>query len=120
MSLTADMAFTIGAVIFILLDVVTGVVKGFLERNLSSSKMRTGFGHKVVYLLAITMAYVVQWLGGYGLDGVSGIPLSELSVTVICSGIIALEFLSICENACRINPDLQKLPFMKRLDENDE
>lgn len=119
MVITGDIAFTIGAFAFVLMDIVTGVAKGFVGSNLSSTKMREGFGHKLMYVMAIVMAYVVQWLGGYGFDGVSGIPYSDLSVTAVCSGIILLEFLSICENACAINPELERLPFMRRLAEID-
>lgn len=84
-----------------LLDVVTGLVKSFKEKNYQSSIMRLGLWHKCGNILLIMFAIMVDYSQMYIDIGVS-IPIIE----PVCSYIILNEIGSIIENLSMINPEL--------------
>ena len=86
---------------FILLDLVTGVVKAFKEKNWSSTVMREGLFHKIGSVLTIVFGIMVDYAQSYVDIGVS-IPMAA----AICGYIIIMEIGSIIENVCIINPEI--------------
>ena len=86
---------------FMLLDVVTGLVKSFKEKAYTSSIMREGLWHKCGSILCIVFAYMVDYAQTFVDLGVS-IPLVE----TVCAYIILNEIGSIIENLAMINPEL--------------
>lgn len=86
---------------FILLDLITGVVKAFKEKNWCSTVMREGLFHKIGSLLTIVFGVMVDYAQTFVDIGVT-IPMSS----AICSYIIIMEIGSIIENVCIINPEI--------------
>ena len=57
---TADLVMSACAVLYMLFDVISGVIKGAKLKNLSSTKMQEGLAHKAMYILIIAMSYTLQ------------------------------------------------------------
>lgn len=84
---------------FMVLDVVTGVTKGYMTKTLSSQKMRLGFASKVMIFIVIIVANL--------LDRLTGQPVFR---SFVCVFYIGVEGISIIENASIIGlPIPQKL-----------
>lgn len=86
---------------FILLDLVTGLIKAFKEKNYSSTIMRQGLYHKSGSILCVLFGVLVDYAQAY-LDLGINIPIT-LSV---CAYICLMEIGSIIENVCAINPEI--------------
>lgn len=87
--------------LLMLIDYVTGVINAIMQRELSSKRMREGFGHKFTYLAIICMALIVEYGSNYINLGIE-LPL----FTPVCAGICLTEITSIIENCVKINPEL--------------
>ena len=86
---------------FILLDMVTGLIKAFKEKAYTSTIMREGLFHKCGSILLIVFGLLVDYAQ----------TLIDLGVTVpvafaICSYIVLMEVGSIVENLGKINPEI--------------
>lgn len=86
---------------FILLDLITGLVKAFKEKSYTSTLMREGLYHKVGSLLTIGFGCLVDYAQ----------TLVDLGVTIpvassVCVYIILMEIGSIIENVATINPEI--------------
>ena len=90
------------ALVFILLDVLTGICKGAATHNLSSEKMKTGFWHKLGIIAALVVAGLIDAAAGSGLDLGFEVPVFE----AVCGYVVIMELLSILENIAEINPEL--------------
>lgn len=86
---------------FIVLDMVTGLIKAFKEKNYSSTVMREGLFHKAGSIVVAVFGILVDYAQGYVDIGVT-IPVA----TAICTYIIMMEIGSIIENVCTINPGI--------------
>lgn len=86
---------------FIVLDLLTGLVKAFKEKNYSSTVMREGLYHKIGSVLCVAFAVLVDYTQNYLDLGVT-IPLTF----AVCTYIVAMEIGSIIENVCAINPEI--------------
>lgn len=94
--------------LFILCDIVTGLVAAIKAGDFSSSKMREGFYHKFAILALIGVAYSVDWCSGYfELPGVV-----ELIYPATCLYIVLMELGSVLENICKLNPALDGAGIM--------
>lgn len=86
---------------FIILDLITGIIKAFKEKNYTSSLMREGLYHKAGSILIIGFGALVDYAQTFIDIGVT------IPVTIsICSYIILMEIGSIIENICLINPQI--------------
>lgn len=86
---------------FIVLDMITGLVKAFKEKGYCSSVMREGLFHKSGSILCVAFATLIDYAQTFLDLGVS------VPVTIgICSYIVLMEAGSIIENVCAINPDI--------------
>lgn len=103
MFLTEEMFWAIGAVlVFILLDVVTGLVSAFKNGEYSSTKMREGIFHKAAIIIVMVAAAAVELF-------VLHVPSLGFSVPIlvpVCVLLTFMEITSILENVVIINPDL--------------
>ena len=86
---------------FILLDMLTGLIKAFKEKKYNSSVMREGLFHKAGSVLVIVFGCLVDYAQSF----------VDLGVTVpvalsLCAYIILMEIGSIIENIAVINPDI--------------
>lgn len=86
---------------FILLDLLTGIVKAFKEKNWSSTVMREGLFHKIGSVLTVVFGIMVDYAQTFVDIGVT-IPMAS----AICGYIILMEIGSIIENVCVINPEI--------------
>ena len=98
--------------LFILFDVLTGVIEAFYKKCVNSSAIRRGLYHKGSEILAL--------VGSFGLEKLTeyfqlGIDLPVLNVVAIYIAI--MELISIMENLCDINPALFQLfrPYLEKL-----
>lgn len=87
--------------IFVVLDIVTGLAKAFATSGFDSSTMREGFFHKLGEVLTIVLAYAAD----YGLPQVD-VPLDVHISGPCCVYLVLMEVGSIIENIGAINPDL--------------
>ena len=86
---------------FILLDLITGLIKAFKEKNYTSTVMREGLFHKAGSILIILFGYLVDYAQTFVDIGIT-IPVA----TSLCVYIILMEIGSIIENVCTINPGI--------------
>ena len=86
---------------FIVLDILTGVIKAFKEKNYTSSLMREGLYHKIGSILCMGFGALIEFtqtLVDIGVHVPIAIP--------ICAYIILMEIGSVIENVCAINPEI--------------
>lgn len=88
---------------FILLDVVSGLVKAFATTGFDSSMMRRGFFHKLGELLSVALCVVAD-------ESMPrlGIPVEVDFSAVCCVYLVIMEIGSILENIGTINPELRE------------
>lgn len=99
-------AIVAGAIVF---DLISGLLKAFANKTVSTTVMRQGLYHKsailLVVLLAIGCEYVMAFIDlGFTFDG----KLTVGVTTVIC----LMEIMSILENLADINPDIKASKIM--------
>lgn len=88
--------------LFVLIDILSGLIKGYIQKDLSSTKLRQGLANKSTYVLVVALAYVCEYAMLYMDLGFTA-PLVPLA----CTYIIVTEIVSIIENVAEINPTLQ-------------
>ena len=108
-----DFIAIIAMIIFILLDVISGVASAYARHEISSEKLRTGLWHKLGYFFVVFCAIVIEWTMTQGLDLGFSLPL----VVPICVWVSLMEIVSVLENAAKMNPDLESVPGFERLRE---
>lgn len=87
--------------LFILMDMVTGLIKAFKQKNYTSTIMREGLFHKCGSLLCVTFGVLVDYAQSVLDLGV------QIPITIsICAYICLMEIGSVIENICEINPDI--------------
>lgn len=106
------MVLLIIVLVFILFDILTGIIKAIYKEGLNSTYLRQGLFHKLSEIIAL--------IGSYGLEfAINYIELGiDIPVFKCVSGYIALmELISIIENLCEINPKLYKLfsPYLEKM-----
>lgn len=102
----AHMTLFIAVCVFILLDIISGLIVAFVDGEYSSREFRKGLGHKLSYVLVMCAVAIMQVaMFDVNFDVPFEFPLFE----IVCGFIILLEFTSIIENACKLNPELEKL-----------
>lgn len=100
-------------VLFIVLDVCSGVAAAYARREVESPKLRQGLWHKVGYFFVVFCSIVIEWAMTKGMNLGFNLPL----VMPICVWISLMEIVSTLENAAKINPDLAAVPGFERLKE---
>lgn len=89
--------------VFILFDIVTGLIKAWHGKKLDSTALRQGLFNKLTEILCVAFSAFLEYGAGYidlGID----FPLSK----IVCGYICLTEFISIIENLCEVNPHLSK------------
>lgn len=99
-------AIVAGAIVF---DLLSGLLKAFATKSVSTTVMRQGIYHKsailLVVLLAIGCEYITSYIDlGFTFDG----KLTVGVTTVIC----LMEIMSILENLAEVNPDIKGTKLM--------
>ena len=101
-----NMTMFIVTVVFILLDILSGCIAGFFNKSFSSTALRKGLGHKIGYIFlmcAVAVLQVAMFDPNFNLD--FDFPLFN----VVCAFIIFMEFVSIIENASKLNPNIDQI-----------
>lgn len=89
-------------IIFIILDIITGLVKAFYNNSYSSSEMRKGGLRKIGIFLSVVLCYIVEVCLPY-LNITINIP-----ITIIAAAYLAfMEITSIIENLSALNPNIK-------------
>ena len=103
-------------------DFITGIIKAYITRKLSSSKMRKGGLNKIAEIIIMTAAcgleIGIKALGHY--YGEKPEQLTQIAGTLaaiaVFAYIVIMEMLSMLENYCVINPNaLWAKKIVKRL-----
>ena len=97
---------------FMVFDVVTGLIKAGYNGNYNSVIMRQGGFHKSMEVMAMAVAYFVEYAVVYVNMGVD-IPAVPAVTVYIC----IMELISILENICAVNPQMCALfkPYLDKL-----
>lgn len=97
---------------FIVFDVVTGLIKAGYNGNYNSAIMRQGGFHKSMEVMAMAIAYFVEYAIVYINIGVD-VPAVPAVTVYIC----IMELISILENICAVNPQMCALfkPYLDKL-----
>ena len=108
---TAQVAI-VTVLLLILLDVVAGFTGAAVTKTISSKKMREGLLHKMMEVVLMALATVIDGalLGGF--DILDGNPV----LVVTCAYLAIMEVSSVLEIIGRYNPDLAaKNPILSRV-----
>lgn len=105
------------SIAFMAIDVFTGMLKAFKNKELNSTKAREGIYKKASFILFIAFGYLADYAMTY-VDLGFNFP----AAATICTLIILTEAISILENLGQINPDMVKLvaPFLSALNNKKE
>lgn len=122
-----DFDWTLLAIVagLVALDIVTGFSAAVNRKDVNSSIMRAGLWHKLSYLYAIALGYLVE-LAIPIFDSIPaiqqwGIVVPEFpAVSVVCVFIALIEIVSVCENLVEINPKMGNLPGFGVLAKRDD
>lgn len=86
---------------FIVLDVATGFAQAIKNKDVQSQKMRDGLFHKLGFVFALLLAYMIEFSMLY-LDLGFTVPVAAS----VCVYIVVTEIISILENIVSLNPDI--------------
>lgn len=82
-------------IIFIICDVVAGVLQAIVNQNMDSQKMREGLIHKALIIMILILSFAIQYTFNLGI-------ISKF----VCIYIIVMEIISIFENLNKVGIDL--------------
>lgn len=105
--MSAYIPFLIIPLIFILFDILTGVIKALKNNELSSTKAREGLYHKTGFIILIIFGCFLNFSQTYFDIGVSIPALQSISIYICVT-----ELISTLENLTKISPELEK--FLKK------
>lgn len=88
--------------VFVVMDLVTGIMQAVANKTLDSTKMRSGLWHKCGFIMAVILAALVECAMQF-IDLGFTLPL----FVPVCTFIILTEIVSIFENVCRLSPELE-------------
>lgn len=98
MKFISEFVFYLVPLIFMLCDVVSGLAKAYVQKNLISHKMRSGIikkcGEMMIILLTALVVYSVQW--------------PHQIIAVVSAYMILMEIISIMENLDEIGVPIPK------------
>lgn len=103
------------ALVMMVMDIVTGFAGAVVTHSVSSKKMREGIGHKVMLILTIMLAVLVQIFSTHIGDLGIVVPL----ILPACIYIIVMEITSVIENITSAYPELKDTPLVKLFNQKD-
>lgn len=84
--------------IFMVADIITGLIQAVINKNLDSQKMREGILRKALLILVVILSFISQY--AFNIPAIS---------KIVCIYIIVMEVISIFENLKKAGVDLGKL-----------
>lgn len=103
----------------IVLDVVSGLARAVMHKELSSEKMRLGLWHKAGFVGLIILGAYVEWVQGV-MDVSSYIGFTLPTLGAICIYIVITEIISITENLIGLNPEIANSPVKEILEHKND
>lgn len=85
-------------IIFSICDIITGFIQAIINKNIDSTKMRTGLLHKILILIILLLSFV--------LDATFSLSICSKLVSIY---IIIMELISIIENITKAGINIGKL-----------
>lgn len=95
--------------IFMIADIVSGVIQAIINKNLDSQKMREGIFRKMLLILVVILSFIFQY--AFNIPAIS---------KVVCIYLIIMEIISIMENLKKAGIDLGKLGELLKVKQEDE
>lgn len=95
--------------IFMVADIVTGLIQAVINKNLDSQKMREGILRKALLILVVILSFISQY--AFNIPAIS---------KVVCIYIIIMEEISIFENLKKAGVDLGKLGEILKIKSDNE
>lgn len=96
--------YVIGVAVFILVDILSGLLKALYSKSFKSSMMRDGLFHKAGEILVLGLLYLVEIeSAAMGLD--AGLPLFKTG----CGYVVLMEIGSIIENLKVFTPGIDNI-----------
>lgn len=89
--------------LFILFDIITGLIKAWHGKKLDSTNLRQGLFNKLTEILCVAFSAFLEY-GAQEINLGFELPMVE----IVCAYICLTEFISIIENLCEVNPHLSK------------
>lgn len=89
--------------VFILMDILTGLVKALTKGDFNSQKMRVGLMHKAGELLAVALGFAIDWS-----LPIMGVQMSISWLSFVSIYIVLMEVASIIENIGIMCPPVGK------------
>lgn len=98
-------------------DIVTGLTKALKNGNVSSKYLREGLFRKCGEIFTLFAGWLFEFVNETMETGVA-IPLASSIATYIA----IMEIVSIIENICEINPELERLfhPYLAQFEEKEK
>lgn len=96
-------------IILSLADIITGFIQAVINKNVDSSKMRTGLLHKILIVFIIILSFLLDIT----------FSLTCVSKTV-CVYVIIMELMSIAENITKAGIDIGKLSNLLKIKREEE
>ena len=95
--------------IFMIADIVSGVIQAIINKKLDSQKMREGLLRKILLILVVILSFIFQY--AFNIPAIS---------KVVCIYLIVMEIISIMENLKKAGIDLGKLGELLKVKQEDE
>lgn len=95
--------------IFMVADIITGLIQAVINKNLDSQKMREGILRKALLILVVILSFISQY--AFNIPAIS---------KVVCIYIIVMEIISIFENIKKAGVDLGKLGEILKIKSDNE
>lgn len=96
--------------LLIVIDYITGIAGAIANKNFSSTVMREGLLHKLVYVFAFAVGIIVNHASNF-ID--LGFVYGSSILSLIIIWVSVTEISSILENLTEINPELKKSELFK-------
>ena len=95
--------------IFMVVDIISGIIQAIINKNLDSQKMREGILRKSLLILVVILSFIAQY--AFNIPAIS---------KVVCIYIILMEIISIFENLKKAGVDLGKLGELLKIKSDNE
>lgn len=107
--------FVIGVAVFIVLDILSGLLKALYNKAFKSSVMRNGLFHKAGEILVLGLLYLVEIEStAMGMD--TGLPLFKTG----CGYVALMEIGSIIENLKAFTPGIDNIIRKEKVNNGEE
>lgn len=96
-------------------DVIVGFIQAVINRDVSSTKMRTGLLHKLLIFILIIICLAIE----IGIRHAVQLPYDVPTCEVVCGYVIVMELMSILENIAKGDPGIADTQLFKLFKVND-